>query len=495
MSVASKELKIDKTTHSWLRELDVAYVPGSRAPLLDGVVDSLLRRFRSLGHHTQKTPDGHTDVILTTARFGEPLDWREALLFTARQRFGLDQSPAVYTLLQVTPMEFQRMLGRFRVLLDKEPPDSADYDFPGLAPTAYRVLFEQGRRGGPILALERLVQSQAKSIDVLLVVGDERPREAYLFNLVGAHPRIDARDLDSFYEDIVLRITTAVSAEEVTNHVVVGEPIPVGLWERLTTPRAMCEAGRQLGERCFFTEMVRIADLIDVPALSDAVSNQYSEGCFSTWDPKLGALVTTVTGSARPVYKGSITEDDLAMIVGVRPDGRGAQVRQVEGRRSIPPSSEALEMIDMDTLLPIITLGGEWDASAQVPVVRSKLHGHRGIAAYDPRRVEYVPMAPPYHRYPVTCATGAQAQGIKQAFARSEALRNPEDPRRVVFTVLPGHGTVIVEKWVPDTVPFQTIWESMDAGFLEVDNRIPQGLMEYAPGSESKMVIRTKNRA
>jgi hypothetical protein len=275
----------------------------------------------------------------------------------------------------------------------------------------------------------------------------------------------------------------------VTEHQVIGEPIPCATWRRLSTPAAMCVAGQRLGERSFFTQMVRIADLVPVPAVTDAVASQYSEGCFATWDPALGALVATVTGSARPVDKGSITEDDLAVIVGVRPDGRGALTRRVEGKRNAPPSSEAVELMDMDGPLPSIDLGPAWGTSARVPVARSKLHGHRGIAAYDPRRVEYVPLDPPYYHYLVSCATDAQARGIKRCFARSEALQHPDDPRQVAFTVLPGHGVVIVEKWVVGAAPFQVMWESMDAGYLQVENRIPQGPMAYVPGPGGRMVL------
>jgi hypothetical protein len=204
----------------------------------------------------------------------------------------------------------------------------------------------------------------------------------------------------------------------------------------------------------------------------------------------LNALIATVTGSARPVDKGSITEDDLAVIVGVRPDGQGALVRHVEGKRNDPPSTEAVEMMDMDSPLPTITLPA-FGISTPVPVVRSKLHGHRGISAYDPRWVEYVTLDPPYYHYLVSCGTDAQARGIKGAFARSEALQNPDDPRQVVFTVLPGHGAVIVEKWVPSKAPFQVIWEYMDAGYLEVHNLIPQGPMEYVPAPDGRMRLRT----
>ncbi|MFQ6101945.1 MAG: hypothetical protein ACE5OS_12035 [Anaerolineae bacterium] len=489
MSITLKRSTTVKPTHSWLRRIHVTFVPGPMPSLLKEVASGLRRHFRLQGHQVQTTPDDSTDVILTTAPFGEPIGWRQALLFTVRRRFKLSRSPTLYTLVHVLPGKFQRLLDHFRAALTKQPPDPADYVFPGLAPQAHRVLFEQGHRGGPILALERLVQAQTKSIRIILVVGDDRPLVAYHFDLVGAHPCSEAEDLESFYDDIVLRIVTTVNTREVTKHEVVGEPIPSMVWQRLSTPTAMRVAGQQLGKRNFFTEMVRIADLVHVPAVADVVASQYSEGCFATWDPTLGALIATVTGSARPVDKGSITEDDLAVIVGVRPDGSGALVRHAEGKRNDPPSSESVEMMDMDSSLPTIALDPVWNITPQVPVARSKLHGHRGIGAYDPRRVEYVPLDPPYYHYLVSCATDAQARGIKAAFARSEALQNPDDPRQVVFTVLPGHGVVIVEKWIAGAVPFQVMWEYMDAGYLQVENRIPQGPMEYVPGPDGKMVL------
>jgi hypothetical protein len=398
-------------------------------------------------------------------------------------------------MLHIEPDEFQRLLDHFQVALAKDPPEPADFDFPGLAPTAYHTLVEQGRRGGPILALERLLQAQAKCIRILLLVGDKRPQAVYHFDLVGAYPRSEADDdLSAFYDDIVLRIVTTVCTDEVTRHQEVDDPVPQAIWQSLSTPRGMTNAARQLGERNFFTKMVRIADLVHVPSVGDAVAEQYSEGCFSSWDPTLGALIATITGSARPVKKSDITEDDLAVIVGVRPNSKGALVRSVEGKQNSPPSSEALEMIDMDTVLPTILLEEGWDhakgsSASEVPVTRSKLHGHRGIRAYHPDYVEFVPMGPQYHHYIVSCATGAQAEGIKGAFARSATLLDPDDPRQVAFTILPGHGTMIVEKWVPGKAPFQLIWEYMDAGYLQVDNRIPQGPMSYAPDADGLMVL------
>ncbi len=481
------ERTLTRPTHDWLKKISVAFEPGQTSSLLEEVVDGLLDQFELLGHDVQPEPQGHTDILITTARFGEPVPWRKALFFTGRSRFKLDNNPAIFTLLHLTTAQYESALAHFEAALQKDPPDPADFQFAGLAPQAYRVLLEQSRRAGPILALERQVQAQAKSIRVLLVVGEDHPRWAHYFDLVGAYPRIEMGNGSPSYEELVLRIVTVMSTEEITDHELVGEPITADQWEGLPGREAMLRAGSELGKRNFFTEMVRIADLVQVPAVAEGVASQYSEGCFATWEPRIEALIATVTGSARPVEKDDLADDDLAVIVGVRPDGKGAQVRHVGGRHNDPPSSEAVELMDMDSQLPRIELNPDWGIDRPVPVVRSKLHGHRGIDSFDPRLVEYVPLDGPYYDYPVSCATRAQAQAIKQAFARSKALLNPDDPRQLAFTVLPGHGVVIAEKWVAGTRPFQTMWDAMDNAALEVGNRVPQGRMRYRSASDGRM--------
>ena len=321
---------------------------------------------------------------------------------------------------------------------------------------------------------------------MLLVVGDDHAEDIYHFDLVGGYPRSEGSTLGEVYDDTVLRIVTTASTKEVTAHEVVDETIPRTLWRELTTPQTMAAAGRELGRRNFFTEMVRIGDLVQVPAVTEGVAGQYSEGCFATWDPTLNALIATVTGSARPVDKGAITEDDLAVITGVRQDGQGRACGMSRVSSNDAPSSEAVEMKDMDNVLPQIEFKG-----TRVPIVRSKLHGHRGIGRYDAQHVEFVRLDEPYYHYLVSCATQAQAQGIKNAFARSQTLRDPHDPRLLAFTVLPGHGCFVAEKWVEGKAPFQVIWEFIDAGFLEFESRIPQGPMSYGEGPDGRMELVT----
>jgi hypothetical protein len=461
-----------------LPPVHVAFLPGETTDLLDDLLPKLRREFRRQGHVVQDSPDRHTDLVLTTGPFGRPVSWREAAIFRLRPEFGVRHNPVVYSLVHATTDEFDDVISRLEIALKPDDPDPGDFALEGLNDTAYHVLHEQGRRGGPILALERAVQAQVKSIRVLLTVGDGRPERVFHFDLVGAHPQSTGTPQD-IVENVVLRMVTTVSTEEVAEHEATSEVVPHELWKQLTTPHSMSVASAELGARGFFTEPVVIADLVNVPAVSKAVADHYSEGCFGTWEPGVGGLITTVTGSVRPVHKGRVTPDDLAVVVGLRPNGMGAFYRPIEGLEPTPPSSEGLELMAMDQLLPRITLPEAWRTNGPVPMLRSKLHGHRGIVAFDPERVEFVPLDPPYYDYLVSCASDAQAMGVKEAFSRSQALRDPGDPRTVVFTVLPGHGVMIAEKWVDDRAPFEEIWGAMDANALAVTSKVPQGRLRF----------------
>ncbi len=469
--------------HSWLKQLNVAYVPGPSTALADRVASGLLDYFQREGHITEGIPTPETDVILTTARLGEPLGWRDALLFTARRRFQLKHAPTVFTVIHATPEQFSEWMAIAKSALRNE--EGTPSVFAGIPETASRTLHQQGQRGGPIMYLLRILQIQTKCIRVLLVVGNEEPDSAYLFDLVGAHPRIKFEDPQLFYKDIALRILTAASTEEITNHQVVEPPIRQNEWAHLSTIREMTQASQELGKRDFFTEMIQVSQVAEVPGFSEAISSQYSEGCFATWNIQVKGLITTITGSARPVQKENITDQDLAVIVGIKPERDGALIRKVEGHPNHPPSSEAVEMIGMDLDLPKISLSN----GARVPVIRSKLHGHRGVRSFDPARVEYVTLPDSYLHYPVSCSTDAQYRAVQHAFSRSEALQNPEDPRLVVFTVLPGHGVVIVEKWVEGKQAFQAIWEAMDKSDIEITNHIPQGPFQFVTSGQRCHIV------
>jgi hypothetical protein len=481
----------NRPVHEWLRKIRLSHVPRHTNPVLEQVIDNLLACFEAHGHQVQTNPgDGMgVNVIITSAKFGQPVHWKESLTLTARRRFGLEKAPTVFTILYVRPSEFDRLIAHYQRALKKSQPDPADFAFPGMAKEAYYTLFEQGKRGGPMMAILRQVQAQAMSVRNILVVGEEEPLFAYTFDLVGAFPRSDASAGEGFYEDLMYRILTAASTHEITDHEYLEDEIPLAIWQSLATPKEMQAAGQIFGKLGFFTEMVKVANLVNVPLLEKAIASQYSEGCFATWDPVIGGLVSTITGSARPVEKDNLTEDELAVVTAVRADRRGARVRRVSGKRNDPPSSEAVELVGLDEELPRILLKEDWPVTIEVPVTRSKLHGHRSVRSYDPIYVEHVYLDPPYYAYPVSCSTEAQANAIRAAFARSEALQNPQDPRKVVFTILPGHGVLIAEKWVAGKAPFQVIWEYMKDGKLEIENEVPQGALTFIQDASGRMVL------
>jgi hypothetical protein len=146
----------------------------------------------------------------------------------------------------------------------------------------------------------------------------------------------------------------------------------------------------------------------------------------------------------------------------------------------------------MDEGLPRVRIAPNmgYTQKARVPVARSKLHGHRGVRSYNPQVVEHVSLDEAYYHYPVSCATQAQALSTKTAFSRSQALLDPADPRQVVFTILPGHGVMIVEKWAHGKAPFQLIWEAMDRGDMEIATAVPQGVVAYVEDGKGRMVLK-----
>jgi len=468
--------------HPWAHPIALTYYPAYMDRLLEPVLQELLGWFRANGSRVQPKPDRDTDLIITTARFGQPVPREEALLFHGKRMFGLGHRPQILTVVSLRRSEYKAQIAYFSELAEHPGEGPADHQYSGLGPRAVEVLLDQARRGGPEVALGRLMQAQTKSIRVMAVIGDEQehPLRAIHFDLAGAHPTTDASDLRRFAEDAGRRILTAVCAHEVDNHDLLPDPLPQAVWDSLTTPEAMIRAGQEFTRFGFFTTPIAIEKILGYRGgIGEAIAAQYSEGCYAVYEPQVAGLITTATGSSKLVDKRFISRDDQAIVVGMKPEGDGARVLTVAGRPAVLPSVEAVEMMGICEALPPYPLPNSDGQLSQAPPVRAILHGHLGVEAYDPQTVEAVFLDDLYYDYLVSCGTGALASGTARAFARSASLREPSDPRGVVFLEQPGHGVVIVEKWVDGKGPFESIRETLDSGRLRMTMRVPQGPVQW----------------
>ena len=468
-------------THAWVHPITFSYVPGALSPALEQATEALQEWLRAAGCAIESVPTNATDLIITTARFGAPVERDEALFFQAKRRHGLSRRPRLLTIVDVPEVDYQRWLDRFAGLARQPDGVVPERPYPGLGPHAVEVLARQAKRGGPEVAMGRFLQAQAKSIQLMALRSDGAGRalRAVHFDLAGAHPVTEAADLDAFAEDAGYRLLAAVCAEEVNGHVFLPDLLPRAIWDSLATPDAMIRAGHAFTEFGFFTEPVYVEKLLGFRGVSDAISAQYSEGCYAAFDPDISGLVITASGSSRLVDKRSIGRDDQAIVVGIKPERDGAIVRKVKGMDTIVPSVEAVEMMRICEAVPRRRWRNSRGEEVTVPAIRAILHGHIGVAAYNPEYVECVSLDTLYHAHLVTCGTNRLADATAAAFARSVALRDPADPRTAVFLEQPGHGVVVAEKWLEGKSAFDAIYEYVAEGHLRVAMQVPQGTVRW----------------
>jgi hypothetical protein len=461
-------------THDWIHPISVVFHRSELTPALEQVTSALHDWLLSAGCTIQPEPSDETDLIITSVVYGTPVDQEDALFLHAKRKYQLAHRPAVLTIIDIPEAEYQKWLDHFSTLAAQEEVDS--FQYPGMAPRAVEVLQGQAQRGGPEVATGRLLQTYVKSFRVMALRSDQQgnPLYAVHFDLAGAHPTTPVSDLETFAEEVGLRILAATCTEQVSNHVYAPEPLPRDVWEQLPTPDAMIRAGSRFTEFGFFTAPVSIDHLLGYTPINKAVSAQYSEGCYAAFDPEVGGLISTATGSARLVDKRSIDREDQAIIVGIKPERDGAIVRPVEGMPPVVPSVEAVEMMTICEAVSTHAYINSQGEEVQVPNIGAILHGHLGVASYDPEKVECVTFSPPYYRHLVSCGTRALAEGSAAAFSRAVALCEFDDPRAVVFLEQPGHGVVIVEKPVEGKQPFDTIHEYLQEGHLQMTLEVPQ---------------------
>jgi hypothetical protein len=469
--------------HAWTHPITIACLPRSRTPGIDLALDALFAWLRGAGCTIQTQPDATTNLIVTTGRLGDWVGRDDALLFHAKRLYRLGRRPTILTVVDVPEAEYQEQLEHFRALGQMSEIDAAKHQYAGLGAQAAEVIAHQARRGGPELALGRYLQTRYISIRVMaLRTLNDRPYRAVHYDLAGARPVSDATNLDDFGAEAGARLLAAVCAAEVNHHAYDPNPVPAETWAGLDTPNAMVAAGMTFTEYGFFTTPIQVDKLLGYRGIGDAIAAQYSEGCYAVYEPEVRGLITTATGSSRLVDKRAITRTDQAVVAGLLPSRDGVLVRPVLGMETVVPSVEAVEMMALCEAVPAHTRYDRQGTALRVPNVRAILHGHLGVASYDPAFVEAVTLDPLYYTQLVSCGTGPLAAGTSAAFSRSTALRDLADPRRVVFLEQPGHGVMMVEKWPAlgsSEPPFSGFLAALQAGHIQMSLEIAQGPIEW----------------
>ncbi len=461
--------------HDWVKPITVCFVENKSNKRLDRITSALEKWFQDNGHIVQRMPDASTQLFITTMRGADVVDRPDALLLNGKRRYQLPHRPQVLTLVDLTTEQFEERQRYIDALADLPYTAAHTVEIPGLGRKGSEVIHQQRRRHD-LVGMARLLQGQAISIRVMGLVGDEKwPDYGLHIDLAGAYATIPFKGPKDFIANIGGRIATFLNTVDVKEHIYLDELLASQDWETSETPNDLVRAGNTFTDYGFFTDPVDVVKLLGFRGLGDAIAAQYSEGCYATYDPLIGGLVTTATGSAKFVDKRAITRGDTTLITGVKPNRMGALVRGIEGRPDIAPSVEAVELFGICEMS-----GVEEDPLGESrPRIRSLLHGHIGVKSFAPERVERVVLDKSFYAYPVSCGTNILADATGKAFAKAQALSSANDPRKVIFIEQPCHGIVVVERWVQGMRPFEAIEQALQEGWLVMQSHVPQSLSEY----------------
>ncbi len=469
----------EKSKCEWQRPVSVCSVGDPLGSLQQLVRDGLLRAFKGSGNTIQPAPTNDTDLIIAYGRMGE--EERVPLVFTIKERYGLAKRPP----------NLVTVVSASRAVLDRTLAEMGDTIPAGIQP-AFALESRDGlseakpaERAEPMVRMGRREQAYHGSPRILLVVGDEGSRnieEGILFGLEGSHPSMSGEDEKGFFEELSRRLWAFACAKD-ADHMAISEgAISKEAWERSAIPEQIIAAGQRMDQLGLLAPPVILRDLV-----SNGLARVYeryfnlkrmSEGNLSAWEPYLGVMVITGTGSVG-VDKRHLQREHLVPVGELMENG--VVVWQPEGMDTVKPSVEAMEQLAIYRAAPQLSLlvkkiGDAHGAPVMVPAIRALLHTHVGITAYNPELVEVVHIDRERFPYPFSCGTDLLARATVEAFSKARAFRDPDGLPRAILLEQPNHGIVVAELWRdPPTVPcFEATLNLFAAGEIEWTYAIPQ---------------------
>ncbi|MFG2637680.1 hypothetical protein ACGFX8_28225 [Streptomyces sp. NPDC048362] len=338
-----------------------------------------------------------------------------------------------------------------------------------------------------VVATARTAMGRLGAAKVLFVSRGDAPGrvpEVTLCTMEGGHPT----EMDDIADRMRDRLVTAACAQQVADdYDTVRDAITAEAWQAATTPEQLVGAGRRMGELGLLSPPLKVSDFV-----SDQLADMYeiymgvrgfSEGMLFSFDPDLGCLVVSASGSW-DVDKRALTREQVVAVEPRLAGGRRLRVLAPSGTLPMQPSVETWEICALMEACPTVRvtkdMAGTWvpdpNGEREVPLVRAGIHAHIGVTSSDDTVIETVEADREQFPYGFGCGTDLTVEIARNTVRRSHAINHPADPRVYVRWPLLYHGEMAVELWKPGlpSQPFQGLLDQYGTAVQFTPDDVPQ---------------------
>jgi hypothetical protein len=433
---------IDVRACPWWRPLNVAFVGEHRASARMAEYQSqLLESFRDQGHNIVTTSAADIDLLIDVAMIP---DGPEPLV----QRIPERSQPLMLTVMK--DYQLKRRPHNLIVLVGVDE-SLGSWSHVDVVSTA------------------RVAMGKIGSFKVVFVSGSGSDEVTYC-TLEGGHPTETHAKVNGLRD----RLVASASAREVGGQFdVINDAISQATWSATQIPDEIVRAGHRMHQLGLLPRPQKISDYVS-PRMARVYErylglNGFSEGMLFAVDPLTGTTMVTASGSW-DVDKRALHRDEVTALSGIV--GGRVQVHAPVGIRPKGPSVEALEVLSLLEAVPRIRLsrdgsnGWRLDPSGEieVPIIRSGIHAHVGVAFADDSLVETIEPDRQLYPYGFGCGTDLMCEVARSTVARSSAINDPKDRRRYVRWPMLYHGEMVVELWKEgaENVTFEGLLDLFD---------------------------------
>jgi hypothetical protein len=303
-----------------------------------------------------------------------------------------------------------------------------------------------------VVSTARVVMGRIGTFKVVFVSGSGADEVTYC-TLEGGHPTETHDRVDGLRD----RLVASASAREIGGQFDVNDDaIARAAWHETKIPDEIVRAGHRMHQLGLLPQPQKISDYVSLRMAR--VYERYlglkgfSEGMLFAVDPLTGTTMVTASGSW-DVDKRALHRDEVTALSGIV-EGR-VQVQAPVGVRPKGPSVEALEVLSLLDAAPRVRLSSDgasgWrldpEGPIEVPIIRSGIHAHIGVASADEAMVETIEPDRKNYPYGFGCGTDLMCEVARSTVERSSAINDPKDHRRYVRWPMLYHGEMVVELW------------------------------------------------